>query len=101
MDEDGNVSETLDPLEWAKNFSMADRRVAFTEISDTSYLSTVFLGLDHGFLFNGPPLIFESMLFGTDEELCQRYSTREDALKGHLKILLREKVPVEKIFSME
>ncbi|MEI8269790.1 MAG: hypothetical protein WCG45_00310 [bacterium] len=41
------------------------------------------------------------MLFGKKEELQFRYCTREEALKGHLKILLYYKVPLKKIFSLE
>jgi hypothetical protein len=39
------------------------KRVARTELGDGTYLSTVWLGLDHQFLPGGPPLIFETMRF--------------------------------------
>ena len=44
------------------------RRVGYDEIpathrSPTSYLSTVWLGLDHSFFLRGPPVIFETMRF--------------------------------------
>ena len=47
-------------------------------------VSTVWLGLDHGF-YGGTPIIFETMLFGIDDwdEHQDRYSTVDDALKGH------------------
>lgn len=51
-------------------------------------ISTVWIGLDHNFSPTGPPLIFETMIFGPDEEtsggvLIDRYTTEEEAIKGH------------------
>jgi len=52
----------------------------------TFHVSTVWLGLDHSFGY-GPPLIFETMIFGpkgTSDDLYQyRYSTLEQAREGH------------------
>jgi hypothetical protein len=46
-------------------------------------VSTVFLGLDHGF-GSEKPLLWETMIFGGDHDLYQdRYSSIEDALIGH------------------
>jgi len=47
-------------------------------------VSTVYLGLDHNFSAEGPPLIFETMVFGgpLDDEQ-ERYSTQEQATEGH------------------
>lgn len=47
--------------EWAHWFETADRHVAETYIGE-SYVSTVFLGLDHSF-GDGPPLLFETLVF--------------------------------------
>lgn len=66
---------------------IAYRHVAATAITDTIHVSTVWLGLDHGFgLHGGEPIIFETMCFGAQDpgdEDCERYSTLEDALAGH------------------
>jgi hypothetical protein len=48
--------------EWMYEFETADKRVAFTG-NATKYVSTVFLGLDHRFFGDGPPLVFETMVF--------------------------------------
>lgn len=49
----------------------------------SSWISTTWLGLDHNF-GAGPPLIFETMIFGGDyDEHCWRWATREAALAGH------------------
>ncbi len=62
-----------------------DRRVDYTE--DANYnVSTVFLIVDHNFSDNGPPLIFETMVFPLDsmgEQEMERYSTWEEAKEGH------------------
>lgn len=53
-------------------------------------VSTVWLGMDHNFSDDGNPLIFETMVFPNkgdgmefSEDYCQRYSTEEEAIKGH------------------
>jgi len=81
--------EAHDALEWGRWFEKADRRVALTE-GDIVSVSTVFLGLDHQFDGNGPPLLFETMIFGgpRDEE-THRYGTWEEAEAGH-KALVEE-----------
>lgn len=67
------------------------------------HVSTVWLGLDHSFN-GGPPLIFETMIFGGEHDQYQeRYSTEEEALAGHkeacrlvrqaLKVLVEDKKP--------
>jgi len=46
-------------------------------------VSTVWLGLDHQW-GDGPPLIFETMVFGGSiEGEMERYSTEAEALAGH------------------
>lgn len=47
------------------------------------FVSTVYLGLDHGW-GDGPPLIYETMIFGGAADQWQdRYTTREQAVAGH------------------
>lgn len=66
-----------------------DRQVSRTVLPDGKLVSTVFLGLDHSF-GDGPPLIFETMVFPPDSlnELdCERYSTEKEAIVGHTKMV--------------
>ena len=51
-------------------------------------ISTVFLGLDHSH-GHGPPVLFETMVFGGDKYDCvqERYYTKKEAIKGHKKIV--------------
>lgn len=69
----------------------ADRRVARDELGHVR-VSTVFLGLDHRYGPDGPPLVYETMVFPSDswtEQACERYSTREEALAGHARMVER------------
>ena len=73
-------------LQWAYMSEQEDRRVALTLLTAgdcTVKVSTVFLGLDHNFSGGGPPLIFETMAFGDDTEVIDRYPNEEQALAGH------------------
>lgn len=82
LDEKGNPKEEKDLLTWGKWFETADRIIAKTKIGK-SEISTVFLGLDHSFGGN-KPLLFETMVFGgTLDGEQNRYSTREESIKGH------------------
>ncbi len=48
-------------------------------------VSTVFLVIDHSW-GDGPPLIFETMIFGgPHDEFQERYSTRAQAEEGHVR----------------
>ena len=81
---DGHEPTPVDDLlEWAKWFETADRHVAQTDINNDVRVSTVFLGLDHSF-GNGPPILFETMIFGgVYDQYQERYSTWNEAKKGH------------------
>lgn len=68
--------------EWVAGFSL-DRHVDLTDLGTLGRVSTVFLGLNHAF-GDGPPLIFETMVFGGPmDEYMERYSTEEEAAAGH------------------
>ena len=77
-----------DFFQWAKWLETADRIIAKDTIGD-SYISTVFLGLDHSFS-KGPPLLFETLVFGgkLDQEM-DRYSTWDEAIDGHKAMIER------------
>jgi hypothetical protein len=65
-------------LEQVENLHVADERVGEVRVS------TVFLGLDHRHDGQGPPLLFETLIFGgpLNGEMW-RYSTWDDAEAGH------------------
>lgn len=60
------------------------------------YVSTAFLGLDHNFRSSGPPVLFETMVFGGPlDEYRRRYSTWDEAEEGHRQILKRVRMEVQ------
>jgi hypothetical protein len=77
---------------------LGDRHVARTHLVVDGVpviVSTVHLVFDHQYS-DGPPLIFETMVFGVADDNPQwRYSTEEEAKLGHQKVveLLRLRVP--------
>jgi len=117
----GRKGEPLELEEYARRFEDMDyRRVGYDEIPATrlcpaTYLSTVWLGIDHSFGLSGPPIIFETMRFSlerteespmmpgrkyhqtfefpypedpTERTEQVRYCTEEQASLGH-KLILR------------
>jgi hypothetical protein len=85
LNDDKSVTPIADAMKWATAFEDREkRRVGLDELDDGTVISTVFLGLNHAW-GEGPPLIFETMAFpeGGDEALCWRYSTYEQAERGH------------------
>lgn len=75
--------EETDLITWAKWMEKADKRVNLTILPNGDQISTVFLGIDHNY-FGGPPLLFETMIFGGEHDGYQeRYSTLEQAEEGH------------------
>lgn len=80
----GKDAVPTDLSTWAKWFegNFNKRQVSVTE-RDGIKVSTVFLGLDHSF-GEGPPLIFETMIFGgPHDQDCWRYTTWQQAEEGH------------------
>lgn len=84
---EGEKTEVL--LRWAEFFEdPQNRRIMLTKINNEITVSTVFLGLDHSFGFGGPPLWFETMIFGgPHDEYQERYTTYEEAVSGHRRAL--------------
>jgi hypothetical protein len=96
------VAATLDEhVAWAQeNGGGFGIKVAHDAWDDIA-VSTVFLPIDHSHDPDGPPIVFETMVFrgGSEGSLgeageCQRYSTWEEAEEGHRKLVrqLRFKV---------
>ena len=80
----GFEGEPISRSEWTALFEDLDaRQVAQTEL-DGARVSTVWLGLDHRFGGDGPPLIYETMIFGGPfDEQAWRWPNRDAALAGH------------------
>jgi len=90
-----------DWMAWAMWFEKADRHVALTVLLDGSEVSTVFLGLDHGW-GGGSPVLFETCVFLHEDtepgstwpsgrlvpssEVQRRYCTWAEAEIGHMEL---------------
>lgn len=90
-------------FDWARSFENTDRHIgddAFNGIR----VSTVFMGLDHQHDPTGPPLLYETMVFGGDYNYeFWRHSTEETARVFHEAVVsaLREgRLPPEPDFNV-
>lgn len=93
LNEAGEPVLEPDLLKWAEWFENFDNRaLANDNIFGWARVSTVFLGLDHRF-GDGPPVLWETMIFpandsgGGIERNSWRYTSRQEALEGHQKVL--------------
>src|SRR5215831_16300125 len=77
------LNETPESLLRNQNY----KRVDETTLPNGMWVSTVWLGLDHNFSNQGPPLIFETMVFKSKTDMTEidmdRYATEADAIVGH------------------
>ena len=76
----------VDLMTWAKWFKSSQDRIIGKDIIKGIRVSTVFLGIDHGFGL-GKPILFETIIFGSNLKKLQgyqeRYHTLQEAEKGH------------------
>ena len=75
----------IDFMQWGKLFEDKEYQGVAKDYIGNVHISTVWLGIDHGWGNLGPPLIFETMIFNCPEyeDYQVRYSTEEAALAGH------------------
>ena len=73
--------------EWAAWVGDAYRTVKKTLVTVEGVdvtVSTVFLGLDHNWCNEGPPILWETMIFGgVNDHFQERYSSKEEAVERH------------------
>lgn len=115
LDDEGNVVEVDDLLEWAEWIEKAGdkKRIAYDEVGEY-FVSTVFLGLDYSFGVGDVPILFETMVFekkATTEDVLgkqmtfhkdvdiggsfNRYATRAEAEQGHKDTVAKLKMHYE------
>lgn len=86
LDENHNIITTDNVIEWAQWFEENNaKRIVQQDPIDDLWISTVFMGIDHGFTNGGMPILFETMVFDKnhDEIDMVRYATWDEALQGH------------------
>ena len=105
LDEKGNPRPEPDLLAWGKWYEASAnngaRRVEdetipgpnFGGLRMVSRVSTVFLGLDHNFAQKGPPILWETMVFGgpLNGEMDRCAGSREQAGAMHRRMVERVK----------
>lgn len=91
---EGKKIVPVDLMTWARWFEGNERILRQTEVIKGLKLgskalgtpikvSTIFLGIDHNW-GEGPPLLFETMVFGGEhDEYQERYATYDEAIEGH------------------
>ena len=88
LTKDFEIVGTDSVQKWGVWFEEADRHLALTKIGEIE-VSTVFLGLDHSFHEDVPPVLWETMIFVGESKKTlfdhyqERYSSFDDARAGH------------------
>lgn len=85
--EDGKTPVATDSmLLWGRMQVDIERRTVAKSRDEEREIavSTVFLGINYNFSGEGPPILFETMIFGgKSDERQWRYSSWEEAERGH------------------
>jgi hypothetical protein len=85
LNADHTVSRINNLEEWALSFESCYSSIDWTG-NDEIYVSTIFLGVDHGHGRTEHPILFETMVFGSAYNREQeRYCTYDEAIEGHRK----------------
>jgi hypothetical protein len=100
LDDDHRPVPVEDVIAWGTWLESADRIVKQDGDEGSGWwISTVFLGIDHGYGVSGPPLLFETMIFKPEhprqprafvahwDQQCRRYATWAGAAAGHRAIV--------------
>jgi len=88
LDTDGRTPIQCDDLlQWTKWFHVTiNRKVNYTIINTNVSVSTIFIGIDYSFGNSDKPILWETMIFGGYGK-TRRYSSYEDAVKGHAEVI--------------
>lgn len=83
LDASGTPVPEPDTAKWLKWFENNPEHIA-CDSRGTVIVSTIFLGIDANYGNAGPPILWETMVFGGKYDQFQvRYASRSDALAGH------------------
>lgn len=90
LNTDGNPVAVPSLERWVQWLDKSKRSVAVDHVGDVR-VSTVFLGLDHGFGAYPQPILWETMVFGgkLDQEQARCSGTREQAEAMHAAMVQR------------
>lgn len=89
----GMDGQPITMSEWSRLCDNDERRVDSTVLPGGVWVSTVLLGIDHNFSGIGPPIIFETMVFESQDKLdeldLERYATKQEAEDGHQRMVTK------------
>jgi hypothetical protein len=97
LDEEHNVVPCQGMKDWKERYYESSNRVVKKTFVGKQEVSTVFLGMDHGFSWifkteENRPVVFETMVFGgKSDEFQERYCTWDEAVKGHDEVVRKLK----------
>jgi hypothetical protein len=85
LDDHGKPVPEPDIPRWGEWFERPENRMLWhDDLPNDVSVSTVFLGIDHNPRDRGPPILWETMIFGGPHDQYQkRYTSSADAFKGH------------------
>ena len=92
LNKEGNPIIEESFLKWGEWMEKCDRHVGDDTV-EGSRISTVFLGLDHSFEIEGPPVLWETMVFEglMNGEMERCAGTREQAEAMHVSMIEKVK----------
>lgn len=75
-------------LKWNPDSVVSDySRIGKDTVGDAE-VSTVWLGLNHAFTDESPPVLFETLIFGGEyADEMMRYCTEDEAREGHARVV--------------
>jgi hypothetical protein len=89
MEDDHSIRPVGSMEEWCQWYEKAHCSIDWAGNAEL-YVSTIFLGLNRNWFGEGPPILFETMVFGGEyNELTFRYSTYDEAIAGHKDVCWR------------
>jgi hypothetical protein len=78
------VAPCPDIRAWGEWMGKSEERLLWRTETADALVSTVFLGSDHRYTGGGPPIVFETMVFGGEfDQAMERYATYAEAQAGH------------------
>lgn len=87
LNEDHSISQTTDLGVWCEFMQNIEKRRVLRETIYGVEVYTVFLGLDHNYIFDGEPVLFETMSFGDTEEIQERCCIWDEAVEQHKRVV--------------
>jgi hypothetical protein len=101
LNDEGEPEECRDLLKWAEWRGQHDgERVLLQTRIGEAFISTVFLAVDYNHFHEGPPILWETMVFDGPpglEYTMWRYRSKLEALEGHVRAVEEVNAALRKV----